>query len=98
MTRLDECFDRGLLRTVEPSEEKARASLARAREWLEEAKEDLAIDSVRSALSAVYMGYFHAARAVLYRDGVREKSHYCIGIYLERYGEQGQLEEEWVAL
>jgi uncharacterized protein (UPF0332 family) len=98
MTRLDDCYARGLLRTVAPSEEKARASLARAREWLTEAKKSLGAGAVRSALSAVYMGYFHAARAVLFRDGVREKSHYCIGVYLDKYGEKGQLEEEWVAL
>jgi uncharacterized protein (UPF0332 family) len=35
---------------------------------------------------------------VLYRDGVREKSHYSIGIYLEAYQNQGLLEEKWVIL
>ena len=45
---------------------------------------------------AAYMGYFHAARALLFRDGVREKSHYCIGVYLESYCENGLLEDEWV--
>jgi uncharacterized protein (UPF0332 family) len=45
---------------------------------------------------AAYMGYFHAARAVLYRDGVREKSHYCIGVYLESYREKGLLEDDWI--
>lgn len=35
-------------------------------------------------------------RAILYRDGVREKSHYCIGVYLESYRERGLLEDEWV--
>jgi uncharacterized protein (UPF0332 family) len=98
MTRLTDCFERGLLRRVEASGEKAQASLAQAREWVDEAKKDLEIGAVRSALAAVYMGYFHAARAVLFRDGVREKSHYCIGIYLEMYAEKGLLEEEWVAL
>jgi uncharacterized protein (UPF0332 family) len=45
---------------------------------------------------AAYMGYFHAARAVLFRDGVREKSHYCIGVYLESYRDSGLVEDEWV--
>ena len=32
------------------------------------------------------MAMFHAARALLYRDGVQEKSHYAISIYLkEKY-------------
>jgi uncharacterized protein (UPF0332 family) len=44
---------------------------------------------------AAYMGYFHAARAILFRDGVREKSHYCIGVYLEYYCEKKMLEDEW---
>jgi uncharacterized protein (UPF0332 family) len=71
-------------------------SLAQAREWITEAGYDCDADALRSALMAVYMGYFHAARAVLFRDGVREKSHYCIGVYLESYREKGLLEDEWV--
>ena len=27
---------------------------------------------------------------------VREKSHYCVGVYLGLYAERGLLEEEWV--
>ena len=96
LTRLDECYERGLLRKVAPSNDKAMQSLAQAREWLTEAGYDCDADALRSALMAAYMGYFHAARAVLFRDGVREKSHYCIGVYLESYREQGLLEDEWV--
>jgi len=98
MKGTDDCFGRGLLRRVDPSDEKARLSLAQAGEWADEAAKALAIGVVRSAMSAVYMAYFHAARAVLFRDGVREKSHYCIGLYLETYVANGTLEEEWVAL
>jgi len=29
---------------------------------------------------------------------VREKSHYCIGLYLQKYVEEGTLEEEWPML
>ncbi|MDD5143761.1 HEPN domain-containing protein [Methanoregula sp.] len=96
LTRLDECYERGLLRKVPASVDKANLSLAQAREWITEAGYDCDADAPRSALIAVYMGYFHAARALLYRDGVREKSHYCIGVYLESYREKGLLEDEWV--
>jgi len=94
LKRLDECCERGLLRNVPASEEKARISLAQAREWITEAGYDCDADALRSGLIAVYMGYFHAARALLYRDGIREKSHYCIGVYLESYREKGLLEDE----
>jgi len=96
LTRLDECYERGLLRKVAASNEKAMQSLAQAREWVTEAGYDCDAGALRSALMAAYMGYFHAARAVLFRDGVREKSHYCIGVYLESYREPGLLEDEWV--
>ena len=96
LTRLDECYERGLLRKVAASNDKAMQSLAQAREWVTEAGYDCDADALRSALMAAYMGYFHAARAVLFRDGVREKSHYCIGVYLESYREKGLLEDEWV--
>ena len=47
---------------------------------------------------SVYLAVIHSVRAVLFRDGVREKSHYCIGLYLQKYVEEGTLEEEWPML
>jgi len=96
MTRLEECYERGLLRKVGASFDKALLSIAQAREWVTEAGYDCDAGAPRSAIMAAYMGYFHAARALLFRDGVREKSHYCIGVYLESYCENGLLEDEWV--
>ncbi|MDI3488538.1 MAG: hypothetical protein PWR26_1255, partial [Methanosarcinales archaeon] len=52
----------------------------------------------RSALLSTYLAVFHSARAVLFRDGVREKSHYCVGVYLEKYVNQNLLEEKWVVV
>jgi len=98
MTGISDCFKRGLLRKVYPSETKAASSISYAREWVNEARDDLGIGAVRSALMAVYMGYFHSARGVLYHDGIREKSHFCIGVYLETCVESGRLEEEWAVL
>ncbi len=98
MKNIDDCFERGLLRKVEPSRIKSEQSLHQAREWLSEAEKNLEADAYRSALSSAYLAVFHSARAVLFRDGVREKSHYCIGLYLQRYVEEGALEEDWPML
>jgi uncharacterized protein (UPF0332 family) len=39
-----------------------------------------------------YYAMFHAARALLYAEGYREKSHYCLSIaLLELYGDTGKL-------
>ena len=95
---IDDCFERGLLRRVEPSEIKSRQSLLQARDWLSEAEKGLEAEAYRSALSSAYLAVFHSARAILFRDGVREKSHYCIGLYLQKYADEGALEDEWPML
>jgi uncharacterized protein (UPF0332 family) len=95
---LEDCFEKNLLRKTNPSDAKAKRSLEQARVWVDEARRTLDAGAYRSGLMAVYMGYFHAARAVLFRDGLREKSHICIEIYLEEYVRRGRLEEEWLLL
>ena len=95
MKNIDDCFERGLLRKVEPSRTKSDQSLIQARDWLSEAEKNLEAEAYRSALSSTYLAIFHSARAILFRDGLREKSHYCIGLYLQKYVEEGALEEEW---
>jgi uncharacterized protein (UPF0332 family) len=98
LKNIDDCFRLGLRRRTEPSRSKSDQSLLSAREWLSEAKKNLEAQALRSALSSAYLAVFHSARAVLFRDGVREKSHYCIGLYLQRYVEEGSLEEDWPML
>ncbi len=95
MNKIEACFRKGLLLRVEPSSTKSRESIAEARDWLSEARKNVAAEAYKSAISSLYLAIFHSARAVLFRDGVREKSHYCAGVYLEKYVEQGVLEEDW---
>ncbi|VVB70181.1 HEPN domain protein [uncultured archaeon] len=80
MKNIDDCFLRGLLRKVEPSRTKSEQSLLQARDWLYEARKNLDAEAYRSALSSAYLAIFHSARAVLFRDGIREKSHDCVGL------------------
>jgi len=83
---------------VEPSLTKSEQSLHQARDWPSVAEKNLEAEALRSAISSAYLAVFHSARAVLFRDGMREKSHYCIGLYLQRYVENGALEEDWPML
>ncbi len=96
LTELEDCFTKELLRTVPPSRDKAHESLRMAGAYLEETKQVFRAGSCRLSMSGVYMALFHAARAVLYRDGIREKSHYCIGRYLETYVTSGRIDGKWV--
>lgn len=79
-----ECVEKGLLRKIPPSNEKARQSLEKAKLLLAEAKANLDEERVSSAVIVAYMAIFHAARSVLFRRGWREKSHECIIRFLEK--------------
>ena len=89
---------RGLLRRVEPSLSKSQLSVKEAVKWWDESIKNRDAGAYSSSLITSYLAIFHASRAILFRDGIREKSHYCIGVYLEAYQEKGLLEERWTLL
>jgi len=93
-----DCFKQGLLRKVEPSKEKGKISLKKAEEWLSESEKNISVSAYDSCIASSYMAMFHSSRAILFRDGVREKSHFCLARYLEKYVNEGLLEDEWVLL
>lgn len=83
MISFKECVEQGLLRKIAPSITQAREQLGKAKILLEEAKESLEIENLNSAVMAGYAAMFDAARAILFKDGYREKSHACVARYLE---------------
>ncbi|HRU80894.1 MAG TPA: HEPN domain-containing protein [Methanolinea sp.] len=96
LTSLEDCFAEGKLQTILPSEEKAWNSLRIAQDNLREAEEAVKCGLLRAAINSTYVAIFHAARAILFRDGIREKSHFCIEQYLHTYVTSGALELKWV--
>ncbi len=94
-----DCVKEKLLRKIPPSREKADGSIKAAREWLEEAEKNLMNGTFKSSLMSSYLAMFHSARAILFFDGFREKSHYCIARYLEEiYVKKNLLEKRWIEL
>lgn len=77
-----DCFREGLLRKVQPSPEIAEKEIAGANRYLEDARKCLREGMSEMAVVAVYTSMFHAARALLFRDGIRERSHVCVIAYL----------------
>lgn len=93
-----ECFGRGLLRHIKASAQKGAMSLKKSRAVLDEAQKNLDSEAYNSCVYSSYLAMFHSARAILFRDGVREKSHFCIARYLERYVESKHIEQKWIDL
>lgn len=92
-----ECFEKRLLRRETPSPEKSLRSLEIAEAKLEEAKKALEHELADAATILSYTAMFHAARTLLFRDGVVEKSHVCLVEYLrETYVKRGRMSEAYL--
>jgi uncharacterized protein (UPF0332 family) len=84
-----ECLDKGLLRKTAPSREQARMCLEKAGQSLEDAKANLSEGRHDATVLLAYGALLSASRAILFNDGMREKSHACVVRYLEaRYGDK----------
>lgn len=79
----DNCIEAGLLRKIPPSSAQAKEQFEKAKTLLLEAKQNLRAESPNSAVIMSYAAMLDAAKALLYRDGYREKSHACVVRYLE---------------
>ncbi len=89
---LTECFERDQLRRIPPDAKKARQSLETAKVKLAEAKGLSKAGFSSVAVVSAYASMFHSARALLYLDGVQEKSHYCLIAYVrETYTASGKV-------
>ncbi|MBI5227550.1 HEPN domain-containing protein [Candidatus Micrarchaeota archaeon] len=94
MSELDKCFRTGQLKKSVPDMEKAKASLISSEENQKDAQVQLDNKSYKWAFIAAYASMFHAARALLFKDGVKERSHFCLYLYVkEKYG--GIIEEKY---
>ncbi len=86
--RLAECFQKGLLKRISLDMENSSRSLELSRSNIEDAAANLSIHRYRIVAISSYTAMFHAARAILFRDGIKERSHECIPVYLkEKYPE-----------
>jgi uncharacterized protein (UPF0332 family) len=83
---LQSCFENSLLLKTTPDVQKAKNSIKTSEHKLELAKKEADADIFEGAMVSVYASMFHCARALLFKDGIKERSHYAVYIYLkEKY-------------
>ena len=89
---VEECLEKGLLKKDNPSIEKAKRSIEIAVSKLEKARALIELEILDMSEINCYSAMFHSARALLFRDGFKERSHYAIYIYLkEKYSDKIEL-------
>lgn len=89
---IKECLEKGLLKKDKADLNKARESIKIAEIKLNKAKKLLSLDILDMANINLYSSMFHSARALLFRDGFKERSHYALYVYLkEKYHDKIEL-------
>jgi len=79
------------------AESLVRKELNAAEQDLAEAKDRLQNERYKYATIDAYYAAFHAARALLYSKGLRERSHHCLSVAIKAlFVETGQLEARFV--
>lgn len=87
---LEDCFEQGLLKRVRKDQEAAKMELEKAKDYLKKAKMNFDMKIHDLTVVAAYTSMFHAARSLLFKDGIKERSHVCVVIYLQsKYPELG---------
>lgn len=86
---IEDCFRFRLLRKIKPDEEKTKRSLEISKQRLSEAEKAIKFKIFQYVILESYMAMFHASKALLYRDGIQEKSHFAVFVYLkEKYSDK----------
>jgi uncharacterized protein (UPF0332 family) len=83
-----ECFEKGLLVKARVSKETVKSTVNLAKHYIERASGNLKIEYFDVAFTLAYQAMLHTARALVFKEGVKERSHVCVVLYLkEKYQE-----------
>jgi len=80
--KLQDCFKEGLLRKTKPSKQYATKSLETSLIYIKNSKDNLKMKNNNLVIFCSYTPMFHSARALLFKDGIKERSHLCIVSYI----------------
>ncbi len=85
---IEECFKKNQLIKTSAGRTEIANSLLLAEQHILKAKKILKAGVPDIAFTTAYTAMFHTARALLYRKGFKERSHYCmIAFLLREYAE-----------
>jgi len=81
-----DCFKEGLLKKIQPNLDMSARSLSTANSFIKKAVSNFDDGNYDIAIVVAYTVMFHALRSILFRDGIKERSHVCLLIYIkEKY-------------
>jgi len=94
---IEECFEKRLLRNAPPDRLKSRKALEMSERAMKQAEKLMEHEFYEQAILYSYTAMFQGARALLFKDGIIEKSHYCVIEYLKKnYVQSGKLNQSHI--
>ncbi|MCK5233240.1 MAG: HEPN domain-containing protein [Candidatus Aenigmarchaeota archaeon] len=96
MTTVQDCIDQGYLRKCAFDIKLVEKELKEAEYDFGKAKHALEEEDFKWCIVKAYYSMFHAAKAVLFSLGLREKRHFAVGVVLEDLVKKGKLESRYV--
>lgn len=96
MTRFSDCLEKRLLRKDAPNMPKALIALEISEQRLMDASISMDSEIYSATILLSYASMFHASRALLFKDGFTEKSHYCLIEFVkEKYIQTGLINSKF---
>lgn len=96
MTKFTDCLDKRLLRKDKPDKKKACVAVEISEERLLDAEISMEAEIYSATILLSYASMFHASRALLFKDGYMEKSHYCLIEFVkEKYIKNGLIDSKF---
>ena len=97
MNEFERCVKERRLIKIKPSNEMIKKEVESSEYDLERARNSLGEEDFKWAAVQSYYSMFHAAKALVLKEGYREKSHFCLVIALkELYVKEDRLNAEMV--
>ncbi|MBU2100218.1 HEPN domain-containing protein [Candidatus Micrarchaeota archaeon] len=87
--KIEDCLQQGLLVKIKSDAKKAKMSVEMAEHKLQIAEKEFDYKIFENAIISAYTSMFHSARALLFKDGFKERSHFAVFVYIkEKYSEK----------
>ena len=93
---IKECLEKGYLVKIKAKEDLIKKEMEEAEYDFDKAKKAFDNEDYKWSIVMSYYTMFHAARALLFKLGFREKRHFAISVVLEELNKKGKIERKYI--
>ena len=93
---VDECLEKKYLAKIKPDGELVKKEIEESEYDFEKARKNFDDGDYKWSIVMSYYTMFHAARALLFKLGLREKRHFAIPVVLEDLNKSGKIERKYI--